>query len=205
MNTIENIKMLDKDLLDKICNSVVSCLQKQNKEDIFDFSTTKFYHEYAQTQAKLSFLRPYLNEYDINEDSLYVILGHVSPSYVGAVHAHKSSHALCYLLGEKEGFTNAIGAYAVRSKNNWIEVKAEDSIGLKGAPFENWFPIYSGDKIYNYQTVAHGFCSRGETTYDFLCIQSPGIDNPKFDDWISAKINKGEPELDGVIRAIVGV
>jgi len=59
---------------------------------------------------------------------------------------------------------------------------------------------YSGDKIYNFRTVAHSFRAKGEKGYSFICVQTPGIDNPKFDDWIPAKVNDTQPETNGLLR-----
>ena len=196
----EGIQTLDGVSLDKILDCVVSCMQKFGKDEVFDPKTTKFYHEFSQTQAKTSFLIPYLNEYGINVDSLYLVLGQVGASFDGSVHAHEFSDAICYILGEEEGFDNAEGAYAVRCKNDWEAVEESESNALVGAPDESWFPIYSGDKIYNFRTVAHSFRAKGEKGYSFICVQTPGIDNPKFDDWIPAKINATKPETDGLLR-----
>ena len=194
------IKTLENDSLDRILDCAVSCLQKFGKDEIFDPNTAKLYHNFSQTQAKSSFLIPYLNEYEIEAESLYLVLGHVGSSFLGSVHAHQFSDAICYILGEKEGFQNAEGAYAVRCKDGWNAVGEDQATGTEGAPDESWFPIESGDKIYNPRTVAHSFCSRGDAGYSFICVQTPGIDNPKFDDWIPAKIAGKKKETDGLVK-----
>ena len=196
----EGIETLDRVSLDKILDCVIACMQKFGKDEIFDPATTKFYHEFSQTQAKRSFLIPYLSEYGIDTDALYLVLGEVGATFDGSVHAHQFSDAICYILGEEEGFQNAEGAYAVRCEEDWVAVEEHESNALVGAPDESWFPIHSGDKIYNFRTVAHSFRAKGEEGYSFICVQTPGIDNPKFDDWIPAKINATQPETDGLKR-----
>ena len=198
----EDIETLDRVSLDKILDCVVSCMQKFGKDEIFDPATTKVYHEFSQTQAKRSFLIPFLNEYGIDTDSLYLVLGEVGATFDGSVHAHEFSDAICYVLGEDEGFVNAEGAYAVRCESDWVAVEESESNALVGAPEESWFPIFSGDKIYNFRTVAHSFKAKGAQGYSFICVQTPGIDNPKFDDWIPAKINGTRPETEGLVRGI---
>jgi hypothetical protein len=196
------IKTLETNFLDRVLDSAVSCIQKFGKDAIFDPDTTKFYHEFSQTQAKLSFLIPYLDEYGIEAESLYLVLGHVGPSFLGSVHAHQFSDAICYILGEKEGFQNADGAYAVRCEEDWVAVSEDRSKSTEAAPDESWFPVHSGDKIYNLRTVAHSFCCRGKTGYSFICVQTPGIDNPNFDDWIPAQIKSRQPETDGLVKGL---
>ena len=195
------IQTLDNEALDRILDAAVSCIQKFGQDAIFDPSTTKFYHEFSQTQAKLSFLIPYLNEYNVEAESLYLVLGHVSSSFLGSVHAHQFSDAICYILGEQEGFQNAEGAYAVRSKDGgWSAVSEAEAKGAAAAPDESWFAIESGDKIYNPRTVAHSFCCKGDGGYSFICVQTPGIDNPDFDDWVPAKIASTQKETDGLVK-----
>ena len=194
------IKTIENGALDEILDSAISCMQQFGQEEIFDFSTTKVYHEFSQTQAKLSFLIPYLDKYGVEAESLYLVLGHVGSSFLGSVHAHQFSDAICYILGEEEGFRSAEGAYAARCTQDWDAVSEEQSKGADAAPEKSWFSIQSGDKIYNPRTVAHSFCCRGEGGYSFICVQTPGIDNPNFDDWIPAKIKSNRPETDGLVK-----
>lgn len=199
----EGIETLDRVSLDSILDRVVACMQQFGRDEIFDPETTKDYHEFSQTQAKRSFLIPFLSEYGIDTDSLYLVLGEVGATFDGSVHAHQFSDAICYVLGEKEGFVDAQGAYAVRCESDWVAVEESESNALVGAPDESWFPICSGDKIYNFRTVAHSFRAKGEQGYSFICVQTPGIDNPKFDDWIPAKINTTRPETEGLRKGAI--
>jgi hypothetical protein len=180
------VKKLTREQLNDIGVAVIELLHKYSKEELFDYSTTKNYHGFGKTNIKPHILRPFLEKYHIAPDALDVTLVSLTSEYLGSVHVHPNSHAICFVLGEKEGFIDAKDAYAVVDPH-WVSVKEEESIG-EAADREKWFPIHSGDKVYNPTNVAHGFCARGSTQYFLLCVQSPMIDNPKHDDWIAAKI-----------------
>ena len=180
------VQKLTKEQLDDVGVAVIELLQKCPKEELFDYSTTKNYHGFGKTTAKPDVVSPFLHKYHVDPDALYVELVYLTSEYSGSVHVHPNSHAICFVLGEKEGLPDAKEAYAVVDPN-WIAVKEEESMG-EAADKEKWFLIHSGDKVYNPTNVAHGFCARGNTEYCLLCVQSPGIDNPKRDDWIPAKI-----------------
>lgn len=180
------VKKLTREQLDHIGIAIIELLQKYSKEEIFDYSNTKNYHGFGKTEAMEHILQRFLEKYHVDPDALDVPLVSLTSEYRGSVHVHPNSHAICFVLGEKEGFPNAKDAYAVVDPH-WISVTEEESIG-EAADQEKWFPIHSGDKVYNPTNVAHGFCARGSTQYFLLCVQSPKIDNPKHDDWIAAKI-----------------
>lgn len=183
----QKLSKVSREALDVIGDELTDMLRRKPAAEIFDWSTKKDYHGFDKMSIRKEILQPFIERYNLEPEGLEVILIGLKSNYPGSVHAHPIAHALCVMLAEAEGFPNPVNAYAL-VEENWSPTSESDSLGMAGGK-GTWFPITVGDRIYNPTNVAHGFTVQGEGQCYLTCIQSPGIDQPKRDDWVPAKVN----------------